>query len=295
MISSPEPDTYGQYARASLLADYVELLALTGRPVQRAGVADFLVDNPWDLELIVPTESYPTGTPREAVLGERLDRADETASIVYRQLDERSDTLGSQYPFHIDGERVTLAPSVDPKASAYIAMLALTIAHAFKVPSRYRPEIEFEQTVADVLRTRGLSAVGFAGIRRQCGSFEEALAIACERLGLVDAVGGAARRKMAHDEKVDVLGHIGWEDNLRLGTWGFVGQVTVGRSDSWDQKNQRAESRSLAAIREHRSVPRTIPSCPAPCRAFHAGIPNWRRQGYRLGQAPIGQVQDRHI
>ena len=28
MIRSPDPDVYGQYARASLLADYVELLAL---------------------------------------------------------------------------------------------------------------------------------------------------------------------------------------------------------------------------------------------------------------------------
>lgn len=236
MISSPEPDTYGQYARVSLLADYVELLALKGRPVQRASVADFLADNDWDFGLIVPADGHPHLAARPGVLAERLDEADETASIVYRQLDERSDVLGDRYPFTIDNERISLGPGVDPKASAYIAILALTVAHAFKVPSSCRPEVQFEQTVTDVLCKRGLAAVGFAAVRRESGSFENALAIACDRLGLVDAIGAAARLKRAHDEKVDVLGHIGWEDDLRLGTWGFIGQVTVGRSDSWERK-----------------------------------------------------------
>ena len=55
MITTPDPDTYGQYARASLLADYVELLVVLNRqPVTRATVADFLADSgpSWDMELI---------------------------------------------------------------------------------------------------------------------------------------------------------------------------------------------------------------------------------------------------
>ena len=87
MISSPEPDIYGQYARASLLADYVELLALKGQPVRRAAVADFLSDNDagWDLELIqAPEDDRPDEQADD--LSERVNVADERASIVFCQL-----------------------------------------------------------------------------------------------------------------------------------------------------------------------------------------------------------------
>ena len=50
VITAPELNTYGPYARASLLADYVELLALKGLSVRLATLADFLADNGWNLE-----------------------------------------------------------------------------------------------------------------------------------------------------------------------------------------------------------------------------------------------------
>ena len=40
----------------------------------------------------------------------------------------------------------------------------------------------------------------------------------------------------AHDEGVDVICHLAWEQDLRPGSWGFIGQVSVARSDSWDRK-----------------------------------------------------------
>ena len=236
MISSPEPDTYGQYARASLLADYVELLALKDQPVRRATVADFLADNAWNLELVLPAHGEAPLPEQHDALAERLDDADEAASIVFRQLDERRHILADSYPFQIAGDQVSISRDVDREASAYVAVLALTVAHAFDVPSAARPEVLFERTVTRVMHARGLSSVGFAAIRRQCGSFGEALQIACQEIGLRAAPDAAPRLARAHDEQVDVLCHIGWEEDLRPGTWGFIGQVTVGRSDSWRTK-----------------------------------------------------------
>ena len=237
MISSPEPDTYGPYARASLLADYVELLALKGQPVRRATVADFLANSGagWDLELIQPAgNDHPDG--QMDGLAERNAVADERASIVFCQLDERRHVLAGHYPFEIAGDQVSFGPGVNCESNAYVAVLALTIAHAFQVSTPSRPEVLFEATVTSVLRERGLSSVGFAALRRECGSFEAALATACREIGLRAVPNAAPRRKRAHDEGVDVLCHLGWEQDPRPGSWGFIGQVTVARSDSWDRK-----------------------------------------------------------
>ena len=236
VISTPEPDTYGQYARASLLADYAELLALNGQPVGRAAIADFLADNDWNLELVQPAEvDAPLPEEPEAPPAQ-LDDADEAASIVFRQLDERRHVLADCYPFELADDTISVRQEIDREANAYVAILALTIAHAFRVASRSRPEALFEQTVTSVLRTRGLSSVGLGAVRRQAGSFEEALRVACEEVGLRATPDAAPRLARAHDEGVDVLCHIGWENDLRPGTWGFIGQATVAKSDSWGVK-----------------------------------------------------------
>ena len=137
MIRSPEPDIYGPYARASLLADYVELTALQGRPVKRAAVADFLAgsDNTWDLELTRSAGRDPIDEESKA-LSEQLDKARDDASIVFRQMDERRHMLTDRYPFEISGDIVSLAPDVDQETNPYVALLALTVAHAFSTSSR---------------------------------------------------------------------------------------------------------------------------------------------------------------
>ena len=254
MIPSPEPDTYGQYARASLLADYVELLALKGQPVRRASVADFLADNNWNLELIeAPRRDFPDEEP--GALSERLDGADEAASIVFRQIDERRHMLAERYPFVITDDVISLDPNVEHEENAYVAVLALTIAHAFNVAPPPRPEVLFEQTVTDVLRERGLPSVGLAALRRGGGSFAEALRVACNEVELKAAPDAAPRRARAHDEGVDILCHIGWERDLRPGTWGFIGQVTVGRSDSWGRKIREPSPHTWALLAGTRIPP----------------------------------------
>ncbi len=235
VIGTPEPNAYGPYARASLLADYVELLALKGKPVKRATLADFLADADWDLELIqLPEGDYLDGDSRH--LSEHQDKAHEAASVVFRQIGERRAVLAERYPFEITNDAITLECGVDLEASAYAAVLALTITHAFGLNSIHRPVEMFEQIVLKVLQGRGLLSAGIAMHRRKGSSFEDALRIACEKVGLKAAPNAAARRVNAHDEGVDILCHIGWEEELRPGTWGFIGQVTVGRSDSWMDK-----------------------------------------------------------
>ena len=235
MIKAPEPDTYGPYARASLLADYVELLTLNGHSVKRAMLADFLADNDWNLELIQLSGSESIHGD-SSVLAEHLDEADDVASIVFRQLDERRDILTERYPFEITDDAIALDCRVDLETSPYVAVLALTIAHAFRLDSIHRPDEMFERMVLKVLKARGLSSAGIAVRRREGSSFEEALQNACDEVGLKANPSAAARHVWAHDEGVDVLCHFGWEENLRPGTWGYIGQVTVGRSDSWERK-----------------------------------------------------------
>ena len=238
MIGTPELNTYGPYARASLLADYMELLALQGQPVKHATLADFLADNGWKLRHLDLIQSPENDDPEEesAVLADQLDEAQEVASIVFRQIEERRDVLDGRYPFEITGDAVALGTHVDVRASVYAGVLALTVAHAFKVGSAHRPEEMFERIVMKVLRARGLSAAGLAVRRRKGKTFEAALRAACKTVGLKAAPDGVTRLRHAHDEGVDVLCHLGWESDLRPGTWGFIGQVTVGKSDIWYRK-----------------------------------------------------------
>ena len=239
VITCPEPDVYGQYARASLLADYVELLVLKEQPVRRAALADFLADNgrSWDLDLIRSAERQVTDE-KPGPISEHIDEAGDRASIVFEQMKERSNVLGCRYPFTITdaGEVLPPSPGSNPKSSPYVSILMLTIAHAFNVHSPHRPEELFEGIVTRVLRSRGLRSTGLAAHRRKRGSFGEVLRIACQEVGLKAAPDAAPRLTHAHDEGVDVLCHLAWEEDLRPGTWGFIGQVTVGKSDSWGRK-----------------------------------------------------------
>ncbi len=234
MITSPEPDTYGQYARASLIADYVELLALK-HPVRRGIVEDFFADNHWNLELLQPSEGDFSHYPRETLEG-RLDEAHDLASIVFGQIEERCRLLSRRYPFAITEGLVSLKPDLDRESCPYVAMLSLTVAHAFNVGLSHKPEELFEHIVTKILNDRGLLSAGVATLRRSRGSFEKALCAACNQVGLKSVPNAAPRYEKGHDEGVDVLSHMSWEEDPRSSAWVFIGQATVGRSDIWSKK-----------------------------------------------------------
>lgn len=259
MMRKLDPDIYGRYARASLLADYVELIALQGQPVRRSTVADYLLktDDVWNLELIRSNESNPLDEESRGS-SEQDEKARANARTVFDQMDERHYILADRYPFEISDDIVSLGHGVDRESNPYVAVLALTVAHAFQVASASRPaplfEL-FERTVEGVLRARGLPTVGLAAVRRRVRPFEKALRVACERIGLKAAPDAAPTLAMAHDEGVDVLCHLDWEQDLRPGTWGFIGQVTVGRSDSWRTKIKEPSPATWALLTGTRVPP----------------------------------------
>ena len=256
MMRKLDPDIYGGHARASLLADYVELIALQGQPVRRSTVADYLLktDDVWNLELIRSNEGNPHDEESRGS-SEQDEKARANARTVFDQMDERHYVLADRYPFEISGDIVSLGRDVDRESNPYVAVLALTVAHAFDVASACRPAALFERTVTSVLCARGLPSVGLAAVRRGVGSFEEALRAACERIGLKAAPDAAPTLAKAHDEGVDVLCHVGWEQDLRPGTWGFIGQVTVGRSESWRTKIKEPSPATWALLTGTRVPP----------------------------------------
>lgn len=256
MMRKLDPDIYGRYARASLIADYVELIALQGQPVRRSTVADYLLktDDVWNLELIRSNENNPLDDESRGS-SEQDEKARANARTVFDQMDERHYILADRYPFEISGDIVSLGHGVDRESNPYVAVLALTVAHAFDVASACCPAALFERTVTSVLRARGLPSVGLAAIRRGAGSFEEALRAACERIGLKAAPDAAPTLAKAHDEGVDVLCHVGWEQELRPGTWGFIGQVTVGKSERWRTKIKEPSPATWALLTGTRVPP----------------------------------------
>ena len=225
---SPEPDTYGPHARASLIADYIELLALKS-PVNRHLVADYLADTDWNMALVQSEENG--ASTLSGSVSDRLDQANDVAAIVFDQIDERRRILRDLYPYRVRHDVVEADPDLDCESSRYVALLSLTVAHAFRIGASHRLDALFEEIVTRALRNRGLSVVGLAAIRR--GSFQRALRTACSEVGLQAAPNAASRLVHAHDSGVDVLCHMGWDDDLRSSSWVFLGQVTVGRSDGW--------------------------------------------------------------
>lgn len=74
-------------------------------------------------------------------------------------------------------------------------------------------------------------------IRRETGTFIDALERCCAELQLRATPEAASYKREAHDEGVDVLGHLWWGDH-RPGRWVFLGQVTCGKSNTWPEKSR---------------------------------------------------------
>ncbi len=234
----PSIDAYGTYARASALADFVELWALQQRPKSRSDIADYIDDNGWSA---IVRETF-------AIAGDRRDSdwddddlgpdAESAASRVFSQVEARQAYLGSDYPFSFDNESGYLTPA-DASPCPYLALLALTIAHAYRVDVGSSPPHEvFEDTVARALSEAGHTSVNFSKIRGAFSAFAEALKHAAPLLSLRGVPSATLVSKWAQDEGVDVIAQInsGFSPDGGIGAWALVGQVTCAMSDTWGQK-----------------------------------------------------------
>ena len=237
----PRKDAYGADADTTHLADYLELLALAGRPLKRAGLSDYLGDLNWPVRSRELYHAAGPGTvgaePSEDELesGPGVSPADEAAGRVFDLLAERHELLGVRYPFVNDGLELTVVDSIGEDQRLYLALLAITVAHHYDVAAPAVPEREFEAIVADAMAARGLLTVDMGEAGRTTPDFREAVRSAGEDIGVLPSPDSAPSREHANEEGVDTISHLSWGDT-RPGHWLFIGQATCATSGEWRRK-----------------------------------------------------------
>jgi hypothetical protein len=243
MAIEPRIDAYGKEADASALADYLELLALQGEFPSVADLGDMISDNDWKVrsrELIrVPQyeEHDPDNEPSEEVVEAALIEKPsfEAAKRVYELIAERRERLRERYPFAVSGVRMSIADPIVDTHLSYLALLAITVSHAYGLEVPVNPRNLFEDVVARVLGARGIATIDMAHAGRHAGSFPDALEAAATAVGLRASPGAGPARTHAQEAGVDTISHFSWGD-LRDGHWVFIGQATCGKSETWSAK-----------------------------------------------------------
>lgn len=234
----PDVDVYGTHARASSIADFLELLALRGARLRRATIADYIGDVAWGSRVHETFLSPEAGADAPDENGEGLGSdAEEAAARIYSLLAQRAECLGSWYPFQVDAGDESLEVR-DSTPTPYLALLGITIAHAFGIDTGPNPRDVFEDTVSQALASVGHKSLNFSRFRKGHGTFAEALIAAGPVLDLRPAPLAAPISASAQDAGADVLAHVaaGYSPGCSIGAWTLVGQVTCGRSDTWARK-----------------------------------------------------------
>jgi hypothetical protein len=117
-------DAYGTYARASALADYLEVAALQGIRITEAALARLVEENDWAR---LSRRQFLTVSNVE-------EDPDAWAATVYGIIRERAAVLGSDYPFDIGTSSIRCKlPRSSCFDSSYIALLAITVVHAWSL------------------------------------------------------------------------------------------------------------------------------------------------------------------
>lgn len=225
-IISPTQDTYGNLARASFFADYIEVLALRGHRNRRKLLKDLLGDNYPRSRRIIQT----------AAAGSDDWESEDLADDVWFCMRQRAQILGDEYPFVVDRNKVRLKADTKVRESKYIGLLALSMVHAFKLLPHLTAENLLEVIVADAIENRGLTVGRFGEIGRNSShNFEAAIQKLSSEFGFAMDADAVTRRENAQDEGVDIVAHLDW-GGQRAGRWVFIGQVTCARSDDWVTK-----------------------------------------------------------
>ncbi len=237
----PRKDAYGAEADTTHLADYLELLALAGLPLRRANLSDFLADNNWPVRSRELYHAAGPGTPGaepsedELESGPGVSPADEAAGRVFDLLVTREAMLGDRYPFVSDDVQLTVVHPLEDVHRLYLALLAITVAHHYRITSPSAPEDAFEAVVASAMTARGLHTVDMGLAGRTTTDFREAVRTAGETIGVLPAPGAAPSKRWANEEGVDTVSHLSWGDT-RPGHWLFIGQATCAKSGEWSKK-----------------------------------------------------------
>lgn len=218
---------YGKEIWDSRYADELEIEALS-REVTVGTLEDRLGDRLLD-DGITQADDEDLGSPK------LTSAASEHANRVWQVLRERSDTLGTKYPFTLTERTLRSRRGAE---QAYHAFLAIAWAHAVALPrlkSHDPVEVEFEELVAQAVRALGLltAVLRVGGSHR--GNFRDRLMDVGRQLAMKVSPAAASHQTRAKDEGADVVARVDWRDS-RPGQWWLLGQATCGRSDSWSAK-----------------------------------------------------------
>lgn len=234
---SPELDAYGTYARASALADWLELAAWQGRRVTRAQLEDLIYDNNWTTKR--PQQFLMVEQPAHSE-NEDADFYPEVPELwseaVLALLQERADLLKDAWPFQIEGDWQLVAKDDLSQDCPYLALLCMTVAHAWKLRTSTNATILIEETVSRALSSKGWHVISMGTGDRSGLSFQDNLASAATELGLPILDPALPAKLHAKDGGVDTLTFIGWSDCRLAGQWLSIGQVTIMKSDGWHMK-----------------------------------------------------------
>jgi hypothetical protein len=240
-VITPRKDAYGPEADRSNLADYLELLALNGKVLRRAELADFLRDREWDVrsrELY--TDGSTEGEPPEDAEDGGVDASpsEVAAGDIFEILRLRADTLGEVYPYVVGEAQLTLREELTDGQRAYLALLAVTVAHHHNVVpggANLLAERVFEECVAQAMRDHGLLTADSGQAGREGGGFPARVRKIADAVQLVSAPEDAIFRTNAKEAGVDTVSHLSWGDR-RAGHWVFIGQATCAQSNEWAAK-----------------------------------------------------------
>ena len=240
-------DAYGTYARASALADFLELLAIQKQSMTRASLLDLIHDNSWTLRA-AENFSIPGEDPS----------ADDEGERVFNLIDERVAILGDRYPFKTDNAGRLTFKNKSPRC--YLALLALTVAHAYKLRTPVSVTDTFESTVEDVVKRPGWYAINFAAVRKG-KRFANALEASGNVLRLETTTETAPRNIYAQDENVDTIVHVPW-CTVRKGRWTMIGQVTCAMSNEWETKMKEPSEERWRLLLGECTAPRVFLAVP---------------------------------
>ncbi|WP_457972302.1 hypothetical protein [Arthrobacter sp. D1-17] len=244
-------DRYGGLIRSSYLADYLEVLALRGKRCTFAQLADMVSDR-WNLKQQILV------TPDEDPEDEAVTFSDGAIACIR----ERKQILGSSYPFELSNSHIKLIDGYDLHNSSYVALLSITMAHAYKIDAAMNVEQTFEDVVADSLAGLGL-AVGNVGALSRANSmnFERTIDALGAALNIKMNANAAVRRRHANDGGVDVVACLDWGDG-RSGRWTLLGQATCGSSDTWQSKLAEPKPEMWKRIMSETSSPKCFLAVP---------------------------------
>jgi hypothetical protein len=275
-------DAYGTYGRQGALADYLEVAALAGTRVTEAALARSIEEYGW------------ARLPRRQFL--TIDNIDEDpaawAESVFSTIRERAQLLGERYPFGL--ERTSLRLRIlhtDLLDSPYLALLAITVLHAWKLTPRGGPlpENVLEDLVARALENRGLLVSRMGARDRASSSFVDAVIEGGKSLGLNPMTDPLPRKRSAKDAGIDTLAGLTWIDGRSGGQWLFVGQVTVGESGTWERKLNEPKPALWAAYMQEPLDPQAFLAVPHHIDGEHLVMMTKPRTGLILDRLRLCQ------